>query len=165
VPKYSIIYDKDLCLGCEACEIACKQEHNLPVGPRWIHVVPRGPEEVDGKLILTFKNIRCMHCGKPPCIDACPEGAISKRADGIVLIDPELCTGCKACIEACPFGAPQFNPENNLVEMCTLCVHRVEKGLKPACVSACVGGALKFGDINELTEELAKKRAKAVVPW
>ena len=161
--QYSIIFDADLCVGCQACEVACKQEHNLPVGPRFVHVVPRGPEQIGGRLILTFKNIRCMHCGKPPCIDACPEGAITKRPDGIVLIDPELCTGCKACIEACPFGAPQFIPNTGLVAKCDLCVHRVDKGIKPACVRACPTAAIKFGDVNELTEALAKKRAKAVI--
>jgi len=164
VRKYAIIYDKDLCMGHNSCQVACKLEHNLPVGPKWIYTVTVGPQQKGGKLVLTFKNIRCMHCGNPPCIPACPEGAISQRADGIVLIDPKLCTGCKACIEACPFGAPQFNPETNLVEKCTLCAHLVDKGLKPACVRACPSGALKFGDINKLTEELAKKRVKATVP-
>ena len=159
--QYSIIFDDDLCHGCQACEIACKQEHNLPVGPRWIHVVPRGPEQIGGKLILTFKCIRCMHCGKPPCIDACPENAITKRPDGIVLIESELCTGCKACIEACPFGAPQFTPETGLVQKCTLCVHRVENGISPACVRACPTGAIMFGEVNEVTERFGKRRVKA----
>ena len=106
--KYSIVARRELCLGCQACEIACKQEHDIPVGPRWMRAITVGPEEVGGKLRLSFHHIRCMHCSEPPCIDACPVDAISKRIDGIVLINEELCIGCDACIEACPFGAPQF---------------------------------------------------------
>ncbi len=161
--KYSLLVDQDLCLGCQACEVACKQEHDIPVGPRWMRVIMVGPEEVGGKLRLSFSHLRCMHCGKPVCVDACPVDAITKRVDGIVLINEELCTGCEACIEACPFGAPQYNPEKNTVEMCTLCVHRVDKGLKPACVLVCPTGALLFGDINELTQSKARKRAKTCV--
>ena len=164
MPRYSLVFEPDLCVGCQACEIACKQEHDIPVGPRWIHVFPRGPEEVGGKLVLTFKNIRCMHCGKPPCIDACPVDAITKRADGVVLINTELCIACNECIEACPFSAPQFNPEKDTVEKCNLCVHRLDIGLKPACVLVCPTGAIRFGDINEQTLALAKRRAKALVP-
>jgi len=122
-------------------------------------VIPR-IKEIDGKLVMSFPHIRCMHCANPPCIPACPTNAIIKRADGIVLIDPDLCTGCMACIEACPFEAPQFNPEKNTVEMCTLCVHRIEKGLKPACVQHCPPGALQFGDINDLIELIRERRAQ-----
>jgi len=157
---YSLIFDRDLCVGCHACEIACKQEYDIPVGPRWMQVIPRGPDEVGGKLVLTFQNIRCMHCGKPPCINACPVDAITKRGDGIVLINPDLCIACKACIEACPFAAPQFNLEKNVVEKCTLCEHRLSKSLEPACTLVCPTGAIRFGGIHGLTQTLGKRRTK-----
>lgn len=163
--QYNLLIDTELCVGCQACEVACKQENSLPVGPRWMRVIQVGPEEVNGKLVMSFHPARCMHCGKPRCIDACPEKAITKRMDGIVLIDDRLCTGCMLCIEACPFGAPQFNPETNTVGKCLLCVHRVDKGLKPACVLACPTGAIYFGDINEAVEHKRKDRAvKASAP-
>lgn len=158
MPKYSLVFEADLCHGCQACEVACKQEHDLPVGPRWIRVAPHGPDQAGTKLVLTFKSRRCMHCSRPPCIDACPVDAITRRADGIVLISEDLCIVCDACIEACPFEAPQFNPQKNMVEKCTLCVHRIDEGLKPACVQACPTEALLFGDINEVTEELRMRK-------
>lgn len=157
--QYALLVDEKRCVGCQTCEVACKQENSLPVGPKWMVVISR-IKEVDGKLVMSFLHIRCMHCANPPCIPACPTNAITKRADGIVLIDPELCTGCMVCIEACPFAAPQFNPEKNTVEMCTLCVHRIEKGLEPACVQHCPSGALQFGDINDLTELIRERRAQ-----
>jgi len=157
--QYALLVDEKRCVGCQTCEVACKQENSLPVGPKWMVVISR-IKEIDGKLVMSFPHIRCMHCANPPCIPACPTNAVTKRADGIVLIDPELCTGCMACIEACSFGAPQFNPEKNTVEMCTLCVHRIEKGLKPACVQHCPSGALQFGDINDLTELIRERRAQ-----
>ena len=157
--QYALLVDEKRCVGCQTCEVACKQENSLPVGPKWMAVISR-IREVDGKLVMSFSVIRCRHCGKPPCIDACPTSAITKRADGIVLVDPELCSGCMACIEACPFGALQFNPQKNVVEKCTLCVHRIEKGLKPACVIHCPAEAIQFGDINELVQIRGKRRAQ-----
>lgn len=160
MPKYALLHDADLCVGCQACEVACKQEHDLPVGPRWIHVFPIGPEQKGNKIVLTFNSNRCMHCGKPPCIEACPVNAISKRPDGIVLINEELCIACEACIEACPFEAPQYNPIKETIQKCTLCVHRVDQGLKPACVQACQTGALVFGDFNEVAESWRTRKAR-----
>jgi len=151
--RISLIVDLDRCLFHRSCEVACQQENNLPLGVKWMRVLVAGPEEVDGKLKRTFPHIRCRHCGQPPCIEACPTEAITKRADGIVLIDPELCIGCKECIEACPFGAPQFDPEQEIVGMCNLCAHRLDQGLKPACVENCPTEAIKFGEINELKFE------------
>ncbi|MBI2860004.1 MAG: 4Fe-4S binding protein [Chloroflexi bacterium] len=155
----NLLIDSELCVGCQACEIACKQEHNLPVGPRWIRVVQVGPRPAGGRLVMSFHPTRCMNCGKPPCVDACPEGAITKRADGNVLINEALCTGCMACIEACPFDAPQFNQETNTVGMCTLCAHRTDYGLMPACSLACPTGAIQFGEINSLIEKKRAERA------
>ncbi|MFX1509467.1 MAG: 4Fe-4S dicluster domain-containing protein [Promethearchaeota archaeon] len=158
--QYALIIDIERCVGCYACEVACKQENNIPPGsPSWIQVVQVGPRLVGDELTLHFVPTVCKHCANPPCIEACPEDAISKRDDGIVLIDTELCIGCKACIEACPFKAPQFNEEQNVVEKCTLCVHRVEKGLQPNCAAHCPVEAIYFGDPTEIAQQLRKEYA------
>ena len=158
--NYSLMVDNEMCIGCQACEIACKQENNLPVGPRWIRALAVGPKEIGGELKMSFAVVRCHHCANPPCMEVCPTDAIEQRADGIVLIKPELCIGCEACIEACPFGAPQLNPEGNIVEKCTLCVHRIDQGLAPACFLACPPGAISFGDTNTIIESKRVKHAE-----
>jgi Fe-S-cluster-containing dehydrogenase component len=151
--------DVSRCIGCYSCELACKQENDVAVGSRWIRVVQVGPREIGGRLRLDFVPMACMHCGKPACQSACPEDAISKRSDGIVVVDADLCTGCKACIQSCKFGAMQFNPEREVAEKCTLCLHRLQRGLPPSCVLNCPTGALVFGDINRASEAIRNKRA------
>lgn len=158
--KLGLLIDHELCFDCKACEVACKQEHNLPVGPRFITVVTVGPRKVGDKLIVDFVPRTCLHCGKPPCAEVCPTDAIKKREDGIVIIDEELCNGCMACQSACPFSVIQFNPEKSVAEKCDMCLSRVEKGLKPACVHHCQAGAILFGDINEISQQMNKERAQ-----
>ena len=148
--KRVLLVDTDLCYGCFACEVACKQEHNLPVELHWMRVHTVGPKRVDGNLKMNFYPMRCMHCSKPACVDDCPEDAITQRADGIVLISEERCTGCLKCLESCPFGTIEYNPETSLVGKCNLCVERIEQGKLPACVQHCPTGALQFGAPNEL---------------
>ena len=109
--KYGLIVDSTLCVGCHACEVACKQEHSLPVGPNWINVYEDEPRLIEGKLQLRYTVTHCMHCSHPPCLDSCPVDAISKRPDGIVLIDASTCIGCRKCVEACPFGVMQFDDD------------------------------------------------------
>ena len=166
--EYALIVDTKDCVGCNACEVACKQEHDLPIGPRWIRVYPDSPREMEGKLQLRYIVTHCMHCSHPACKDVCPVGAIVKREDGIVLIDEELCNGCKDCIEACPLGVMQFDEERGVAQKCDLCVGRLDAGLAPACVAACPSHCICFGDITEVTEKIGKQRLlvwyKAVYP-
>ena len=148
--KRVILVDIDLCYGCFACEVACKQEHDLPVGLHWIRVHKVGPKKIDGKMHMDFYPTHCMHCSKPPCMEACPEDAIAQRSDGIVLISEERCIGCLKCAEACPFGAIGCTPDTGLASKCNLCVDRIDQDKVPACVYHCPTGALRFGDPNHL---------------
>ena len=156
--EYALIVNTRDCVGCNACEVACKQEHNLPVGPRWIRVHCDSPRDIEGKTQLRYVVSHCMHCSQPSCKDACPVEAIVKREDGIVLIDEELCIGCKDCIEGCPLGVMQFDEEKNVAQKCDLCVHRLDRGLLPACVAACPSHCIYCGDIGEVAERVGKQR-------
>jgi Fe-S-cluster-containing dehydrogenase component len=160
--EYALLFDIRRCIGCYACEIACKQENDLPVGPRLIRVITIGPRMVGEKLSMDYVPVACIQCGKPDCMDVCPKKAITKRPDGIVVINEELCSGCKLCIQACPLGVMQFNPAKNVAVKCTMCPGRIEKGLKPSCVQHCPAEAIRFGDINELTEVVRKNYAAVI---
>lgn len=148
--EYALIVNARDCVGCSACEVACKQEHNLPVGPWWIRVFPEAPQELNGKLQQRYVVSHCLHCSSPLCMEACPVDAITKREDGIVLVQPELCTGCGDCIEACPLGVMQFDEEESIAHKCDLCVERVDRGMKPACVVACPGHCIFFGGLRDV---------------
>ena len=154
--EYTLIVNTEDCVGCNACEVACKQEHNLPVGPRWIRVHSDGPREIAGKLQLRYIISHCIHCSSPSCKDACPVNAITKGEDGVVLIDEELCTGCKDCIEACPLGVMQFDNEKKVAQKCDLCLDRLGRWLPPACVAACPSHCIYFGDISEVISKTGK---------
>ncbi|MBK1633785.1 4Fe-4S ferredoxin [Thiohalocapsa halophila] len=141
------------CIGCRACEIACKDKNGLPPGPRFRRVL-----YVEGGIypdVYAYKvNISCNHCAEPACLPACPTGAIWKRPDnGIVDIDSTLCIGCRRCEATCPYGAPQFIPEQNIVSKCNLCVDEITAGRKPYCVMACMMRVLDVGPIDLLAEK------------
>ncbi len=128
------------CVGCHACEVACKQEHDLPPGADRIRILEKNP---------IFEPIYCRHCFRPPCMESCPTGAI-KREEGIVTLDRRKCIGCKACTEACPFGAMGFDAGRGVAEKCDLCFQRTRKGERPACVSVCPARCMEFGDLKSL---------------
>ncbi len=154
--EYAIIVKTADCVGCSACEVACKQEHDISVGPRWIKVTSEAPREIDGRPQLRYTVMHCLHCTQPGCMAVCPVDAITKRGDGIVLIDTRLCIGCGDCIEGCPIGVMQFDEKNNLAEKCDLCAERLDRGLNPACVNACVASCIYYGDVIEVFRKVGK---------
>jgi len=156
VKEYAIIVNTKDCVGCNTCEVACKQEHNISIGPRWIRVYPDGPRKIENKLQFRYIVTHCIHCSRPLCEDVCTVNAISKRQDGIVLIDDNICNGCRDCIEACPLGAMQFDEEKGVAQKCDLCVGKLDNGLQPACVAACPSHCIYFGDIEEVTRRVGK---------
>jgi Fe-S-cluster-containing dehydrogenase component len=124
----TLVIDNNSCMGCHACEIACKQEHGLEVGTRLVRVIEQSPNYIP---------IYCHHCIDAPCKEACPVEAIFRNENGIILIDSNLCTGCERCIEACPFNAMQFDDINKIAVKCDLCVERLAEKLLPACITVC----------------------------
>jgi len=150
------------CIGCRACEIACKDKNGLPPGPRFRRVMYiEGGTYPD---VYAYKvNMSCNHCAEPACLPTCPTGAIFKRKkDGIVDIDSTLCIGCRRCEAACPFGAPQFDVEAGIVKKCNFCVDEIDAGRKPYCVMACMMRTLDIGPIDQLREN--KYATKAIGP-
>ncbi len=150
------------CIGCRACEIACKDKNGLPAGPRFRRV-----QYIEGGTypeVFAYKvNVSCNHCAEPACLPACPTGAIWKRADnGIVDIDSTLCIGCRRCEATCPYGAPQWDPESLTVKKCNLCVDEIDAGRMPYCVMACMMRVLDVGPIDLL--RLNQHPTKAVAP-
>ncbi len=158
-----LYHDFERCIGCRACEIHCKTNKNLGPGPALCLVMTLGPEIVDTKVRVRFVFLACFHCEQPWCAKACPAGALSQRAaDGLVLLDPSRCAGCKACVLACPFGAMQWDPVARTAVKCDYCVDRLDRGLAPACVSKCVTGCLSLIDAAHPPEDRRQSVARAL---
>ena len=151
--RYAMTMDTRLCVGCNACVLACKAENNVPEsGFRdWIVSETRGEFP---SLRMELRSERCHHCEDPPCVSTCPTGASHISDGGTVLVNADKCTGCKACIAACPYGARYVHPAGH-VDKCTFCLHRVRRGLQPACASICPTEALTFGDKNDAKSPVA----------
>jgi Fe-S-cluster-containing dehydrogenase component len=147
--------DTRVCVGCNACVLACKAENALPEnGYRdWIVTETKGafPD-----LSQEIRSERCNHCAKAPCVRACPTGASHVVEGGTVIVDRDKCTGCKACIASCPYGARYVHPEG-YVDKCTFCLHRVRRGEAPACATICPTSALTFGDLNDPESAVSKQ--------
>ena len=146
-------FDARRCIQCHACEIACKAAHEAELGVKWRRVLNYWQGEYPRVVNRNF-SLSCMHCALPACRDACPTGAITKRAeDGIVVVDAEACNGCRLCADACPYGAPQFGQDGTM-QKCDLCLGSIsdlrQRGGEPACVATCPGEALVFGDMETL---------------
>ena len=179
--RFGMVIDTRKCFGCQTCAIACKVNNNLPKSVLWNRIITSGSTNFDcgggeyPNIDMTFMPVTCQHCKKPACVDACPTGASHLTEEGIVLVDAEVCIGCKACINACPYGVRVLNdsepeyyldfaigdgaePEHvgDTVEKCNFCYQRIMNGRKPACMELCPGRARYWGDLDDPESEASK---------
>ena len=168
--KLGLVIDLDTCVGCHACAVSCKewntsghsapltdfnayQNHPDGVWLNRVHTYEAG-QGPDSRTVHFPRS--CLHCEQPACVTVCPTGASYKRAeDGIVLVNADICIGCKLCSWACPYGAREFDEDEGVMRKCTLCVDRIynenmpEQERVPACVAACPTKARHFGDLGD----------------
>ena len=162
MPNYGFAIDLRKCIGCHACTIACKAEHEIPIGVNrcWVKTVEKGTFPAVRRF---FFPVLCNQCDAAPCVRICPTNALFKRPDGIVDLHSDVCIGCRACMVACPYDQLFIDPNTRTAEKCNFCANRVENELLPACVSVCPTECRIFGDLDDPTSELARiARAEAV---
>lgn len=151
--RWALGIEVDRCIGCYSCVTACKMENGVPLGSFLNRVAKVGPLGSFPHVEMRYLFKACLQCRRPPCLEGCPVGALSQRDDGIVIIDPDRCSGCQECLEHCPYGALAYVPEQNRIMKCHLCAHRLDRGERPMCVEACMTGVLTFGDGNDFPKD------------
>ncbi|MFW5655931.1 MAG: 4Fe-4S dicluster domain-containing protein, partial [Roseicyclus sp.] len=182
--KLGLVIDLDTCVGCHACVTSCKEwntggwsaplsDHD-PYGAdpsgAFLNRVHSYEMEIAGGGRTLGRTVHfprsCLHCEAPDCVTVCPTGASYKRSlDGIVLVDPDTCIGCKLCSWACPYGAREYDHDDGVMKKCTLCVDRIynetipEADRVPACVRACPTGARAFGDLGDPESDVSRQVA------
>jgi formate dehydrogenase iron-sulfur subunit len=179
----AFLTDSTLCIGCKACEVACKEWNNVESDglnwtgfsydntgalghSTWRHVkfVEAPPEPGLGgnapdTISWEFSSDVCKHCGVAGCLEACPTGAIVRTEFGGVFVQPDVCNGCGYCVVTCPFGVVQKNPNDGRAFKCTFCYDRQKEGMTPACAKACPTESIKFGEISAM-ELAAQERVQ-----
>ena len=176
---YGIAIDIEKCIGCGNCARTCKIENDVPQEPfffrNWVEQYtiktdgtikvesPNGgidgfKQSVPDDEILKsfFVPKMCNHCYKSPCVQVCPVGATFESEEGVVLVDEKYCIGCRYCVQACPYGCRYIHPEKKVVDKCTLCFHRLKKGLNPACMENCPTHARFSGNLNDPESEISQ---------
>lgn len=176
-PRKSVGFftDASLCIGCKACEVACKEWNQLPAGPlrwtgnsydntgvlsstNWRHVlfVEQIPPDRQSPRWLLLSDV-CKHCANAPCQEVCPTGAIIRTEYDTVYVQQDVCNGCGYCVPACPFGVVDRNPYDGGAHKCTLCYDRLKDGAQPACAKACPTQSIQFGDLDQLRERARRR--------
>src|SRR6187402_3744522 len=173
--------DTTVCIGCKACEVACKEWNQLPAanggvntlsgdsydntrrldGLHWRHVrfvEQFTPDRKDGRWLL-MSDV-CKHCVQAGCLEVCPTGAIIRTEFDTVVIQSDVCDGCRYCIAACPFDVIGINQANNTAMKCTLCYDRLQGGLTPACAQACPTASIQFGPLHDLKRRAQQRIAQ-----
>src|SRR5687767_509207 len=155
MPNYGFAIDLRKCIGCHACTIACKAEHQIPVGVNrcWVKTVEKGTFPDTRRF---FFPVLCNQCVEAPCVRICPTNALYKRRDGIVDLNGSACIGCRACMEACPYDQLFIDPNTHTAEKCNFCANRVENKLLPACVSVCPTECRILGDLDDPASEVSR---------
>ncbi|MCF8304676.1 MAG: dimethylsulfoxide reductase subunit B [Bacteroidales bacterium] len=158
--QYAFYIDTSRCSGCKTCQVACKDKNNLDIGVLWrrVYEVSRGNWTKQGEV---WKNniqayhvsLSCNHCQKPVCVEVCPTGALQKKKNGVVTINPGKCIGCQYCEWACPYGAPQYDKAKGIMTKCDFCEDYLEDGKNPSCVDSCPMRVIDFGDLKILKKK------------
>jgi Fe-S-cluster-containing dehydrogenase component len=176
---WGMVIDIERCIGCGNCVRACKAENNVPLEEdtfrTWVeryvvdidnmehpHVEsPNGgydgfsPLQVEGKRVKVFFVPKlCNHCEHSPCVQVCPVGATFEAPDGVVLVDQDYCLGCRYCVQACPYGCRFIDPRTHTADKCSLCYHRITRGLTTACCETCPTGARQLGDLKNPSDPI-----------
>ena len=175
--NYIYLIDVSACIGCGSCVRACERENQVPKHffRTWVeryHVSRTGAVHIDSpngardgfEPMVTGTDVTktffvpklCNHCTNTPCVQLCPVGASFISPDGVVLVDEKRCIGCSYCVQACPYGSRFIHPETHMASKCTLCYHRLTRGLTTACVQNCPTGARKLGDTRTIGDEVAE---------
>ena len=158
--RLGFLLDSESCIGCHACTVACKSEHDVPLGVNrtWVKYIETGsfPDAT-----RHFSVMRCNHCDDAPCISICPTNALFRASNGVVDFDDDNCIGCKGCMNACPYDAIYINPETNTANKCNFCNHRIDQGLEPSCVVVCPTHAIKVVDLDDPNDETNRLIARS----
>lgn len=155
--QLAFFIDVSACSGCKACQVACKDKHDLEPGRLWRRVATvEGGEWVrQGEAWRTTAfaysvSLSCLHCRQPACVNGCPTGAMRKQEDGTVVVDADRCIGCRYCEWTCPYGAPRYDAAAGRASKCDFCADERREGRPPACVAACPMRALEYGELADL---------------
>jgi anaerobic dimethyl sulfoxide reductase subunit B len=155
---YAFYINSSACSGCKTCQVACKDKNDLKPGINWrrIYDIQGGAWKSENGAYVSVPfaynlSVSCFNCENPKCVNACPTRAIYENENGIVVIDHDLCMGCRYCEWVCPYGALQFDPELKMMTKCNMCEDYLVKGQKPSCVDSCPMRALDFGRYDEMT--------------
>src|SRR5579875_4077087 len=155
MPTFGFLIDNRKCIGCHACTVACKSEHQVPLGVdrTWVKYIEKGTFPHNRRY---FTVMRCNHCDQAPCVTICPVTALYRRNDGVIDFNSDRCIGCKSCIQACPYDALYIDPDTQTAAKCNFCAHRLDQGLLPSCVIVCPEQAIIAGDLDDPTSEIAR---------